>query len=272
MTVFRTITCVAALFLLSSCAKPDVVPDGSIRRFAEIIGGYPQTDGELRIPRLNDDTVHAVRPGRLPHDIFIIVHPGYTFFFKSGMKEQHYRGAKFRMQELQFSMETRFIAERAKAGNLVILIVPGDYYEDSIAPRSYVSYLNAAAGTGPAVFYLPSVTSSNGNIASSDMVTLYQFLEAVEARKILLGGGYVGRCQREFYGQLTTFLDRDRVFIVSEGSTLSPEDVTEREASRIASAIERSDYQQLNRYIMKKLEDNENVVSILPGRRPVNIP
>ena len=260
--IVRTITCFAALFLFSSCATVSEIPDVSDRRYAEVISSYPQTEEVLQVPRLTYSSLLALSPAVQSQDVFVIVHPGYSFFFNNGMKKQYYRGAKFRMQELQFSLEARFIAEQAHAGSIIVLVVPGNYPEDSIAPRSYTAYLNTTAQAGASVFYVPSITSSNGNLSGSDLVVLYQLLQSVKARKVLLGGGYVGRCQREFYDQLTSFYDQALTYVIREVSTISPEDVSEREASRIVAGIEQADFSAISRFLAKKLDDDTNIISI----------
>ncbi|HWR73444.1 MAG TPA: hypothetical protein VN604_09750, partial [Nitrospirota bacterium] len=127
---------------------------------------------------------------------------------------------------------------------------------------SYTAYLNTAAPVGASVFYVPSMTSSSGNIPGDDLVVLYQFLQAVKARKVLLGGGYIGRCQREFHSQFTTFYDQALTYIIREVSAISPEDVSEREASQIVSGIEQVDYSAVSRFLAKKLDDNTNILSM----------
>ncbi len=260
--IVRTISSFAALLLLSSCATVANSPDGSDRRYAEILSGYPQTEEIIRVPRLTYGSSQALSTAVRTQDVFIFVHPGYSFFFNTGMKKQHYRGAKFRMQELQFSQEARFIAEQAQAGNIVILIVPGNYLADSVAPRAYTAYLNTVAPAGASVFYVPSMTSSNGNIPGDDMIILYQFLQDIKARKVLLGGGYIGRCQREFRSQLTSYYDHALTYIVREVSTISPDDVSEVEASQIVAGIELSDYFAVGRFLADKLDNDVNILSI----------
>lgn len=258
----RITTCTAALFLLASCAAVVQSPDASERRYAEVLSRYSQTEEMLQVPRLTYGSRQAHSPDGRRQDVFIFVHPGYSFFFNNGMKKLRYRGAKFRMQEMQFSREARFIAEQARAGNIVILVLPGDFLAESIAPRSYTGYLNTMAPADASIFYVPSVTASNGNIAVDDMLVLYRFLQTVKARRVLLGGGYVGRCQREFHSQLTSYHDQVQTYVIREISTISPEDVSEDEASEIAAGLELADYSAVSSFLAKKLDEDTNILSI----------
>lgn len=264
-TVLRTIPAAAAAIslFLSGCASLEP-PDGSRERYAEIMGRYPQSDGQLRLQRLTAGAARFLARPAAP-DVFIIVHPGYAFFF-NGEKRERYRGEKFRLLELQFGNEARFIAEQAGRKSVVILIVPGNYRTDSVAPLAYTSYLNGAASAGQTVFYIPSETSSNGTIAPDDMVTLYRFIQDAKADKVLVGGGYIGRCQREFYNQLTTYYERAQTYLVREISTISPDDVSEKEASFIVSGILQQDYTPVGRFLARKLGEEANVLSIPPRK------
>jgi hypothetical protein len=263
-TFFRkTVPAVAALFILfAGCASIEA-PDGSAQRYAEILGRYPGTDDPLRLTRLSSGIALSASASRGSSDVFIIVHPGYSFFFSTG-KGKRFSGARFRMMELQFENEARFIAEQARRGNIVVLIVPGNFTKDSSSPLSYTAYLNAAAGRS--VFYLPSETSNNGTIATEDMVDLYRFLQNLNASKVLIGGGYIGRCQKEFHKQFTIYYDRKQTYVVREISAVSPEDVSEHDAALIVNGLQGQDYAPVARFLSKKLDEEVNILSIPPMR------
>jgi hypothetical protein len=96
------------------------------------------------------------------------------------------------------------------------------------------------------------------------MVNLYRFLQAVRASKVLIGGGYIGRCQKEFYAQFTTYYDRMQTYIIREISTISPEDVSVNEADLIANGIQHQDFASVGHFIDGKLGDDVNVLSVPP--------
>lgn len=194
-----------------------------------------------------------------------MVHPGYSFFFTLG-KKMRYRGAKYRLMEHQFEAEARFIVSQAAQGRIVILIVPGNYEKDSTAPFAYASYLNSMAG--PAVFSLLSETSSNGTISTSDVVTLFHFLQSLRAKRVVIGGGYIGRCQREFHKQLTSYLDGDKVFVLREASAISPQDVSHEKADRILSSLKQRDYSSVEDFMKDKLGDEVNIMKAPSAAAP----
>jgi hypothetical protein len=84
------------------------------------------------------------------------------------------------------------------------------------------------------------------------MATLYGFLQKVKATRLLIGGGYIGRCQREFYNQVTASVERVTAYIVPEISSLSPDDVSDREAAEILASLRQGDYTPVRRFIDKK--------------------
>lgn len=249
------------LFVSCTTAHP---PDGSAQRYAAVMSRYPQGENTLRVPRLSSGSFHALPAGSRRGEVIIMVHPGYSFFFTLG-KKVRYRGAKYRLMEHQFEAEARFLAAQAAEGRVVILIVPGKYETDSTNPLAYTSYLNSAAG--PAVFHLPSETSSNGTISTSDVVTLFHFLQAIRARRVLIGGGYIGRCQREFYKQLTSYFDTEQTFLLREASSISPQDVTPDEAELILNRLQQRDFNPVVRFMTKKLGRNVNFMTI-PSAAP----
>ena len=255
----------AVLLFLSSCAPATVSApsDDSVERYAAIIGAYSQQDDALRIVRLDSDNARSVLASAATRDVYIVVHPGYSLFFSGAddQKGMRYGGAKYGMLEAQFLAEARFLGDLVRAGSLVILIVPGSYQTDSIAPLAYAGYLNAVA-YGPTVLYLPSTGSSVGTVSSEDMVNLFHFLEAVKPVRVLVGGGYIGRCEREFYNQLTAYYDRNKTFILQEASAVSPDDVTSTEAAAISDGIRRGDYHPVESFLARKLDRDVNTLSI----------
>ncbi len=253
-----------ALFLFSGCA---VGEDSSLhlRRFSDLLIQYPQTDQPLKLRKLSGAVRPAATRDERSPDVYIMVHPAYSLFFRDG-KHSRYPDAKYALLSRQFNNEARFIREAARADKILILVIPGDYGTESIAPLSYISYLNITAGTGQSVFYLPSESASNGTISMNDMLELYRFLNRSKAGKVLIGGGFIGRCQREFYNQLTVYFNKTTAYIVPEISTISPDDISESEAAKILASIEQQDYTPVREFIDKKLDKAANFLSI-PQKR-----
>lgn len=230
-----------------------------------ILGRYPQTNEALFAQKLTASVISSAKPNPLSSDVYIMIHPAYSVFFRDLNKKQ-YSDATYDLLKKQFDNETKMIADRAMAGKSVILVVPGDYINDSVSPQSYVSYLNTVTAGANSVYYVLSETSSSGSLPVNEMVNLYQFLQSIKAGKVMLGGGYIGRCQREFYNQLTTYLDSSNTYLVPEISSISPDDVSEGEALMILSSLQRQDYSPVRTFIDKKTGGKANILSI-PQKR-----
>ena len=248
---------VLVLIIAAGCTTPDT----STKRFTEMHGRYPQSPEPLGIARLSastaDDVPHSLR-GRA---VTIMVHPAYSLFFR----EEHrsaYSEAKYGLLKLQLDNEARFIGEIAKTDNLLILVLPGNYQKDSLAPLSYTFYLNSSTKSSPMVYYIYSETSSSGSLSTNTVVMLYGFLHKVKADKVLIGGGYIGRCQREFYSQISTYMDKIPVFIVPEISSISPDDIGDDEAQSIVNSLQQRDYAPVKKFIEKRGEGKANVLHV----------
>ncbi len=187
--------------------------------------------------------------------VYIFVHPSYYLFFHAkkpvitrnqdhppgsivdAFLAESYNDAVMRLEQQQQQNEKRFIEYLTTSERLVILVLPREYarstnYAYGEGPDEYARYLNEIANGSPSILYIESETSSSGKLLSSDLIPLLSFLEAADAKSILIGGGYVGRCQKEFYHYITSFALSGTYAIVPEISTFSPEDVSEMMASR----------------------------------------
>jgi hypothetical protein len=233
--------------------------DPSAKRFTEILQRYPQSPELLGIARLSASSADAVPLSLRGKAVTIMVHPAYSLFFREERRST-YSEAKYDLLKFQLDNEARFIGEIAKSDNLLILVLPGNYQKDSLAPLSYTFYLNSSTQSGPLVYYITSETSSSGSLSTDTMVTLYGFLQKVKADKVLIGGGYIGRCQREFYNQITTYVDKIPAFIVPEISSISPDDIDNDEAQTIVNGLHRRDYAPIRKFIEKKGPGKANVL------------
>jgi len=246
---------VLVLLAAAGCTASDT----PAKRFTEILSRYPQSPEPLRIARLSASSADAVPLSLRGRAVTIMVHPAYALFFREERRST-YSEAKYDLLKFQLDNEARFISEMAKSDNLLVLVLPGNYQQDSLAPLSYTFYLNSSTGSRPLVFYIYSETSSSGSLSTDTMVTLYGFLQRVKADKVLIGGGYIGRCQREFYNQITTYVDKIPAFIVPEISSISPDDIDNDEAQAIVKSLQRRDYGPVKKFIEKKGQGKANVL------------
>jgi hypothetical protein len=240
----------------SGCASPD----SPSRQFGEILQQYPDAQEPLRIRMLSASSANDVAPALQGKAVTIMVHPAYSLFFRDEHRNS-YTEAKYDLLKFQLDNEVRFISEIARTENLLILVLPGNFQQDSIAPLSYTYYLNAAAGAGASVYYLTSETWNNGTLSMDSMVTLYGFLKKVGATRMLIGGGYIGRCQREFYNQVSAYVDRVPAYIVPEISSISPDDVSGRESAEILASLRQGDYGPVRKFIEEK---NKGATDLFP--------
>ncbi len=242
--------------LLAGCSAA-IQHGNSASIYADLAGRYPANDRPLGLTRLTaDPTLVPAAPDR---QVFIFVHPAYSLFFRDFAK-QDFSKVKLDLMKRQFDHEEAVIGERIAAHKTVILILPGNYPADSFAPRSYVSYLNGLASLGSPVYYLLSETSSTGVLPANDMVGLYMFLQTLNVDRVTVGGGFIGRCQREFYDQFATHLGAVHAFVSPELSTIAPEDVTDDEAAQILSSLQKGDYTPVKSFIDKKTSGKENIL------------
>jgi hypothetical protein len=233
--------------LAAGCAAPDI----PAKQFSEILHQYPNDQEPLRIKKLSASSANDVAPALQGKAVTIMVHPAYSLFFREERRSA-YTEVKYDLLKFQLDNEARFISAIAKTDNLLILVLPGNFQQESIAPLSYTYYLNAAAGAGASVYYITSKTLTSGFLSMDSLVTLHGFLQKVKATRVLIGGGYIGRCQREFSNQVSASMDRVTASIVPEISSLSPDDVSDRDAAEILASLRQGDYTPIRMFIEKK--------------------
>lgn len=234
-----------------------------VSKFSDLLVRFPQTDEPLQLEHLTRASVYPSLRKNQPIDVTIMVHPAYSIFLRDLTNEQ-YPEVKYSLLRKQFDHEAQFILDQANAGKIIILIVPGKYLTASAYAQNYTAYLNSMISPSHSAYYIYSDSPNSGNISSEEMITLYRFLQGLNVRKVLVGGGYVGRCQREFYTQLTTYFDTSQAFIVPEISTISPEDISEKDAKRILNSLDKQDYSQVRDFIDNRVGSKANILSIPP--------
>ena len=236
-------------------------PNLTQQQFADLISHYRQGDEPLSIRKLTQRSAAAFPGERDSIDVSILVHPGYSVFVNNVI-EKTYAEPKFKLMKKQFETESAFIQSQARQGNVVILILPAGIGSHGDATHSYSSYLNRISSRGDSIFYLFSRTKRNGSLDKDEMITLYRFLRSLRPGRVLIGGGYIGRCQEEFLHQLATFIDREQIYVVPEISTISPRDISESEALRIVTTLEQRDYTLVKSFISDKTKGDIRFLSI----------
>ena len=245
------------LAFLSGCASESL----PARRFAELLSLYPSSQEQLRIPTLGPTSLDTVPAELMGRPVTIIVHPAYSLFFREEHKNR-YTDAKFALLKLQLENEEQFLREISGTDHVLILVLPGEYQTESVAPLSYTSYLNMATGGSRTVYAVYSETSSSGALPTETLVTLYSFLRGIGTRTALVGGGYIGRCQREFYSQLVTYVDSVEFYVAPEISSISPDDISNKESLEILNGIRAGDYSPVSAFIDKRTRGSAKTRSL----------
>lgn len=131
-------------------------------------------------------------------------------------------------------IENNFIEFKSAEQKLIILIIPGNYkkysnYSYKNGHDEYARYINAVTNMSESVLYLESKKPNRGQLIDEDLTTLAEFLQKAGATSVLLGGEYIGRCEEEFYKQLSGAIGGAiPIEIVPELSPVSPEDMNRR--------------------------------------------
>lgn len=188
--------------------------------------------------------------------VYIIVHPAYYLFFhkkkpliKRGRNnylsstadlflKRNYDKSVIKVMQVQLRNEKTFIEHMTTENKLVILILPKDYrshrhYSYSSEMDEYARYINEITNASPSALYIESDSSTNGKLSINDLVLLLSFLTKAEVQNLLVGGGYVGRCQDEFYGFISSHSLAFNYYVVPEISSFSPSDLS----GKIARAL-----------------------------------
>ncbi|MBA4373418.1 MAG: hypothetical protein C0402_11235 [Thermodesulfovibrio sp.] len=194
-------------------------------------------------------------------DLYVIIHPAYYAFFDAESSsflepfpgeaqlnalqqflQSQVFSSKGRLMQAQERMLRDFLEYASTAKKLVLLVLPGDYGEASSyrygdGRDEYMRYINEVTNESESVLYLFSRRTTSGGLKPADKKRLLKFLAAVSPRKVLVGGGYLGRCVGEFWKDICDGYPPDNLYLVPEISAWSPADVT----SDDASALLRSD-------------------------------
>ncbi|MEW6602984.1 MAG: hypothetical protein AB1499_18580, partial [Nitrospirota bacterium] len=193
--------------------------------------------------------------------VYIINHPGFYTFFQhpriareaksapgnimdlfiekfeessnTGLKSRHSATVVSIMREFE-RIERNFIEYKSTEHKLIIIILPGNYKKYTIFSYKndndeYMRFINDVTNMSESVLYMESKKPNRGQLNDEDITTLTEFLQKVGAKNILLGGEYVGRCQEDFYKQLSESLAGTAIVeIVPELSPVSPDDMNPR--------------------------------------------
>jgi len=188
-------------------------------------------------------------------NVYIIVHPSYYLFFGKNNPlpalapgknvvttfletDQIERRPFIDLMKYYERTEIEFLSSSSPKGKLIILVMPGKYLSSKLylyrdGKDEYARYLNEVINGDNAVFYVESIRSSSGRMSKKERHALKNFLRKVKAQNIYVGGGYVGRCQKEVYKVMSRMWPDNRLAIIPDLSSFSPRDVSDSTAKML---------------------------------------
>ena len=143
------------------------------------------------------------------------------------LKPKNYEFAVLQAQERR----TRdFMEFKSTQEKLIIVVVPRGYnkytgYTYKRGRDEYMRYINEITNFSKSVLYAESRTPNRGYLREEDAIRMMEFLIAIDAKKILIGGGYVGRCIEDFYTRITEEYGTEGIFVVPELTDISPREL-----------------------------------------------
>ena len=189
---------------------------------------------------------------------YIIVHPAFFTFFHFTKKKTRDRDPEEynKLNVVEFLLKRRpstpqfavlqaqerrlrdFIEFKSTQEKLVIVVIPKNYQQYSgytyrKGKDEYMRFLNEITNFSRSVLFVESRDPNRGYLTDDNAVKLMEFLLSVNAEKVYVGGGYVGRCLEDFYTLLTEEYGSKGIFIVPEISDISPRELTEKLSKRL---------------------------------------
>ncbi len=188
---------------------------------------------------------------------YIIVHPAFFTFFHYPTKlrkEGKDNGGKMNIVDILLNRNPRysqeavlqaqerrmrdFIEFKSTQNKLLILVVPRKYWKYSgytyrKSRDEYMRFLNEVTNMSHSVLFVESRDPNRGYLTDDDAVKLMEFLMSIDAEKIYVGGGYIGRCLEDFYTLLTKDYGTEGIFVVPELSDISPRELNADRATQL---------------------------------------
>lgn len=252
----------------SDPSKPDGILAAANKRNSTIEDGpdwIKQSYDGLRIRKLSsipEKEYEKYRQYLDGENVYIVIHPGYYPFFQyqkipgidpDGTSNPNHKmnaverflalppkDMKFSVLQAQERALRDFIEYKSTEGKLIILVLPKNYtkyngYTYKNGPDEYMRYLNEVTNFSKSVIYIESRSPVTGYMTEEDSLRTREFILAVGAKTVLLGGGYIGRCVEDFYVDFVEENGQDNVFVVPEISAVSPRELTGKVANSLMS-------------------------------------
>lgn len=175
-------------------------------------------------------------------DLYVIVHPAYSIFFHD--LEPLYASRNpvdSFLNETTYTKNSRFIREQERSlrdlveitstrKRLILFVLPGNYreydgYIYKYGPDMFARYINSITNESESVLYLYSEKPNRGRLSDRSKNHLIEFFDAVNPKRIIIGGGYIGRCLEDFYKDISSSAFGEKIMIAGEISAFSQDDL-----------------------------------------------
>jgi hypothetical protein len=154
--------------------------------------------------------------------VYVMVHPGYYLYFqKKKLSPDTASKDLLDFFEEQIRTEREFFLLARENSELVVIVLPGKKLK-----KSYISYINRLTGGADNFLYIYSRNRRTGDLPSSEEEALESFLKSIGVKEVIIGGGYVGRCESRTYRDLLS-MKGISIALSPEISFFSPNDITE---------------------------------------------
>jgi len=185
-------------------------------------------------------------------NIYVVVHPGYYAFFHAkhnlpaaeeigGYPSQNLveriaadgmlgKSLNIRIMKEQERLIRNFLEFMSTEKKLVILVLPRNYREHLLngyadGRDEFARFINDLTNMSPSILTIESETHDNGFLTEPDLELLKEFIDETGAKKILLGGGYLGKCLDNFYESVRRKYKYEDVSFVADITSVSPTDM-----------------------------------------------
>jgi hypothetical protein len=194
-----------------------------------------------QLPDINPEEYSNYRKYLDDGDLYVIVHPAYSVFFHdlqpylpgnpvdSFVSETTYTDASRFSREQERSLRD-FIEITSTRKRLILLVLPGNYqeyggyyYRDKT--DLYARYVNSVTNNSESVLYLYSEKPNRGKLSAKSKEQLTNFFESVNPERIIIGGGYLGRCISDFYKNISSSGFGEKMMVAGEISAFSRDDM-----------------------------------------------
>lgn len=169
--------------------------------------------------------------------LYVIVHPAYSVFFNN---DDPYSDSKDTVEsflnETAYTQSSRLIMEQERSlrdfleitstrNRLIVLVLPDNSQQYRMGTDMFTLYVNSVTNGSDSVLYLYSKKPNGGHLSEGSKQQLIEFFKAVDPERIIIGGGYLGRCIEGFYRDFSSSPFGERMLISGELSAFSRDDL-----------------------------------------------